>query len=77
MLIVRAKPSPQLQTLHKTLCEDTVFWDLNYGMLFEALGTAEIMDKALAVRSILSFNYYLIGIGSISARKKSSLFSAV
>ncbi len=37
------------QTLHDTLCEDTVFWDLNYGMQFEALGTGEIMDRALKV----------------------------
>ena len=38
------------QTLYKTMCEDTVFWDLNYAMTFKELGTSAIMHKVLAVR---------------------------
>ena len=32
------------------MCEDTVFWDLNYAMTFKELGTSAIMHKVLAVR---------------------------
>ena len=32
------------------MCEDTVFWDLNYGMQYKELGTGEIMVKVLKVR---------------------------
>ena len=39
-----------LQTLHNTMCEDTVFWDLNYAMQYKDMGTAEIRAKALKVR---------------------------
>ena len=37
------------RTLHKTMCEDTVFWDLNYAMQYKDMGTGEIRAKALAL----------------------------
>ena len=37
------------QTLHGTMCEDTVFWDLNYAIKYKTLGTEEIRSKVLKV----------------------------
>ena len=38
------------RTIHDTMCEETVFWDLNYAMQYRALGTGgEIMVKVLKV----------------------------
>ena len=31
------------------MCEDTVFWDLNYAMEYKELGTGEVMTKVLKV----------------------------
>ena len=31
------------------MCEETVFWDLNYAMQYRALGTGDIMVKVLKV----------------------------
>ena len=31
------------------MCEETVFWDLNYAMQYRALGTGDIMGKVLKV----------------------------
>ena len=44
-----------LQTLHETMCEDTVFWDLNYAIKYKSLGTEEIRSKVLKVLEKLSF----------------------
>jgi len=35
------------ETLHETMCEDTVFWDLNYAIKYKSLGTEEIRSKVL------------------------------
>ena len=43
-----------LQTLHETMCEDTVFWDLNYAIKYKSLGTEEIRSKVLKVLEKLS-----------------------
>ena len=37
------------RTIHDTMCEETVFWDLNYAMQYRALGTGDIMVKVLKV----------------------------
>ena len=37
----------KFQTLHRTMCEDTVFWDLNYAIKYKSLGTDEIRNKVL------------------------------
>lgn len=37
------------QTLHKTMCEDTVFWDLNYAIKYKALATQDIRNKVLKI----------------------------
>ena len=37
------------QTLHGTMCEDTVFWDLNYAIKYRALGTEEIRSRVLKI----------------------------
>ena len=34
-------------TLHATMCEETVFWDLNYSIKYRPLGTEDIRDKVL------------------------------
>jgi hypothetical protein len=43
------------QTLHNTMCEDTVFWDLNYAMKYKELGTGEIMVKVLKVGNLSQY----------------------
>ncbi|TRY61028.1 hypothetical protein TCAL_09131 [Tigriopus californicus] len=35
------------QTIHQTMCDDTVFWDLNYAMQYKELGTEEVMEKVI------------------------------
>ncbi len=35
--------------MHKTMCEETVFWDMNYSIKYKALGTEEIRTKVLKV----------------------------
>jgi len=37
------------KTLHGTMCEDTVFWDLNYAIKYRALGTEEIRSRVLKI----------------------------
>lgn len=34
-------------TIHRTMCEETVFWDLNYSIKYRPLGTQDIRDKVL------------------------------
>ena len=42
------------------MCEDTVFWDLNYAMQYKEMGTAEIMIKVLKVchKKMTNFFYH-------------------
>jgi len=40
-------------TLHKTMCEETVFWDLNYAIKYKALGTDEVRTKVLKTMETL------------------------
>ena len=39
-----------LQTLDRTMCEETVFWDLNYAMKYKSLVSENILDKVLKVK---------------------------
>ena len=41
------------QTLHKTMCEETVFWDLNYAIKYKSLGTEDIRAKVLRLMETL------------------------
>ena len=45
-----------LQTIDDTMCEDTVFWDLNYSIQYKALGVGDTMTKVLKVSVISLFN---------------------
>ena len=38
-----------LQTLDRTMCEETVFWDLNYAMKYKSLVSENILAKVLKV----------------------------
>ena len=35
------------------MCEDTVFWDLNYAIKYKSLGTEEIRSKVLVLMETL------------------------
>ena len=37
------------QTLDRTMCEETVFWDLNYAMKYKSLVSENILKKVLKV----------------------------
>jgi hypothetical protein len=55
------------QTLHKTMCEETVFWDLNYSIKFKSLGTEDIRTKVLKVIAAAKTNlakkkFFFLGI---------------
>lgn len=46
------------QTIHNTMCEETVFWDLNYSIKYRALGTEDIRTKVLKVSSIIFESHF-------------------
>ena len=54
------------QTLDRTMCEDTVFWDLNYAMKYKSLVSENILTKVLKVNLNLFFivtrNYLKLSI---------------
>ena len=41
------------QTLYKTMCEETVFWDLNYAIKYKSLGTDGIRTQVLQLMETL------------------------
>ena len=38
-----------MQALDSTMCEETVFWDLNYSLEYQEMGTDQIMYKVSQV----------------------------
>ena len=46
------------QTIDDTMCEDTVFWDLNYSIQYKSLGVGDTMTKVLKVTADFRFEWF-------------------
>lgn len=46
------------ETLDDTMCEETVFWDLNYSMVYEDIGTENIRKKVVRLMESLTNSLY-------------------
>ena len=40
------------------MCEDTVFWDLNYSIQYKSLGVGDTMTKVLKVTADFRFEWF-------------------
>jgi hypothetical protein len=49
-----------MQTIDETMCEDTVFWDLNYSIQYKSLGVGDTMSKVLKVSFLKFFKYFFL-----------------
>lgn len=46
------------EALHSTMCEETVFWDLNYSIVYSEIGTEEIKTKVTRLMEGLGNSLY-------------------